>query len=147
MIERLPFYMVYQQGMDVKEMSPSKGLNEMNSSIWDVRYRNEENMTHHDYDYMKSAYPDTAKRIMPYVEEECDRLEYSGSMMFDEYPDHNQIRRQVLRVEERLKQNDGMIERDTKEQMRLRDLIEMLFYQEMHRRRRRRRRFKRHFIY
>ena len=27
-----------------------------------------------DYDYMKSTYPDTAKRVLPLVEEECDRL-------------------------------------------------------------------------
>ena len=25
-----------------------------------------------DYDYMKSTYPDTAKRVLPLVEEECD---------------------------------------------------------------------------
>ena len=40
-----------------------------------------------DYDYMKSVYPETAKRLLPFVEEECDRLEYEGSMMYDEYPD------------------------------------------------------------
>ena len=37
-----------------------------------------------DYDYMKSTYPDTAKRVLPLVEEECDRLEYSSSMIYDE---------------------------------------------------------------
>ena len=41
-----------------------------------------------DYDYMKSIYPDAAKRVLPYIEEECDRMEYDGSMMYDEYPDH-----------------------------------------------------------
>ena len=29
-----------------------------------------------DFEYLKSMYPDAAKRIMPYVEEECDRMEY-----------------------------------------------------------------------
>ena len=106
---------------------------------------NEEEADENDARLLKSLYPELARVIWPEIEDICDQLEYDGSVMFDEYPDHNQIRRQVLRVEERLKQNDGMIERDTKEQMRLRDLIEMLFYQEMHRRRRRRRRFKRHF--
>ena len=28
-----------------------------------------------DYEYMKSVYPDTAKRLLPFIEEECDRLE------------------------------------------------------------------------
>ncbi len=27
-----------------------------------------------------------AKRVLPYIEEECDRMEYDG-MMGDEYPD------------------------------------------------------------
>ena len=26
---------------------------------------------------MKSVYPGTAKRLIPYIEEECDRLEYT----------------------------------------------------------------------
>ena len=32
-------------------------------------------------------YPLMARRLQPYVEECCDRLEYEGSMMYDEYPD------------------------------------------------------------
>ena len=35
---------------------------------------------------MKSMYPMSAKKILPYVEEECDRMEYEGSMIYDEYP-------------------------------------------------------------
>ncbi len=40
---------------------------------------NDDRNARRDYDYMKSIYPDT--------EEECDRMEYDGSMMYDEYPD------------------------------------------------------------
>ena len=40
-----------------------------------------------DMDYMKSMYPDIPKKILPYVEEECDRQEYDNSMIYDEYPD------------------------------------------------------------
>ena len=32
-------------------------------------------------------YPETAKRLAPYVEEMCDRLEYEGGILYDEYPD------------------------------------------------------------
>lgn len=49
------------------------------------------NMTELDYerdmDRMKELYPEEAKRIQKLVEEECDQMEYEGSMMFDEYPD------------------------------------------------------------
>lgn len=36
-----------------------------------------------DLEYMKSLYPALAKRILPYIEEECDRMEYGtvSSMM------------------------------------------------------------------
>ena len=147
MIERLPFYMVYQQEMDVKETSPAKGLNEMNSRIWDVGYRDEENMTRHDYDYMKSAYPDTAKRIMPYVEEECDRLEYSGSMIFDEYPDQLQLRmlcrriyRKVLDKEYAIGERDGI-----ENKCWLFELVQVMTYHEILRRRSEYRRYRKNF--
>jgi len=55
-------------------------------------------MIRRDYNYMKSAYPDTAKRLLPFVEEECDRMEYDGSMMFDEYPDMLQLRLMCKRI-------------------------------------------------
>ncbi len=40
-----------------------------------------------DIDYLRSMYPDLPKRILPYVEEECDRMEYENSMVYDQYPD------------------------------------------------------------
>ena len=42
---------------------------------------NDDRNARRDYDYMKSIYPDTAKRVLPYMEEECDRMEYDGSMI------------------------------------------------------------------
>ena len=47
---------------------------------------NDDRNARRDYDYMKSIYPDTAKRVLPYMEEECDRMEYDGSMMYEENP-------------------------------------------------------------
>ena len=40
-----------------------------------------------DMQKLKEMYPDAAKEILPYIEEECDKMEYEGSVMFDEYPD------------------------------------------------------------
>lgn len=40
-----------------------------------------------DMERMKELYPEDVKKIQRLVEEECDKLEYEGSMMFDEYPD------------------------------------------------------------
>ena len=59
---------------------------------------NDDRNARRDYDYMKSIYPDTAKRVLPYMEEECDRMEYDGSMMYDEYPDRLQLRLMCRRI-------------------------------------------------
>ena len=36
---------------------------------------------------IKELYPNTAKKVLPYVEAACDRMEYDGSRMYDEFPD------------------------------------------------------------
>ena len=45
-----------------------------------------------DKERMKQLYPKEAKELQEYVEEECDKLEYEGSMMFDEYPDRMMLK-------------------------------------------------------
>lgn len=62
----------------------------------------EERIERRDYEYMKSLYPDAAKRILPYVEEECDRWEKPGSMIYDEYPDRLQLRLMCRRIYDRI---------------------------------------------
>lgn len=48
-----------------------------------------------DYDkdvtYMKQLYPKAVLQIQKEVDEECDKLEYDGSCMFDECPDKNHL--------------------------------------------------------
>ena len=107
MDQRLPFYMVYQMPV----------------------YGDDDRMFRRDYAYMKSAYPDTAKRLLPFIEEECDRLAYDGSMMFDEYPDKLQLRlmcRRIYDKAEKDEENPGGW---------LMDLIQVLAFQELCQRR------------
>lgn len=40
-----------------------------------------------DVEYMNKLYPKTFSKIQEHVEEECDKMEYDGSLMYDEYPD------------------------------------------------------------
>lgn len=62
---RMPFYMSYPvQNIYMTEMEYER-----------------------DMERMKELYPEEAKQIQKLVEEECDKMEYEGSMMFDEYPD------------------------------------------------------------
>ena len=51
-----------------------------------------------DWDYMKQMYPLTAKKLFHEIDEECDKLEYDGSCMFDEYPDKVYLSRIVDRI-------------------------------------------------
>lgn len=40
-----------------------------------------------DFSYIKSLYPSNVQKIQNEVDEECDKLEFDGSCMFDECPD------------------------------------------------------------
>ena len=97
-----------------------------------------------DLQVMKSFYSGTAMRIQNLVEQECDRMEYDGSMMFDDYPDKLTMRRICRRIKEKLPEEmeemEAMDRRDG-----LDDLIGVLLYNEMYRRRCRRRRCRRFF--
>lgn len=82
-----------------------------------------------DYDYMKSIYPDTARRLIPFIEEECDRMEYEGSMMYDEYPDKLQLRLMCRRIYDRASEGEESPGKW------LQELIEVMSCQEICRRR------------
>lgn len=107
MENKLPFYMAYPVPM-----------------LYD-----DDRNARRDYDYMKSIYPDAAKRVLPYIEEECDRMEYDGSMMYDEYPDRLQLRLMCRRIYDKAEKE----EKDPGTW--LMDLIEVMTYQELCRRR------------
>ena len=51
-----------------------------------------------DIDYFKQLYPRTVRQIQNEVDNECDKLEYDGSVMFDEYPDRVTIDKIVNRI-------------------------------------------------
>lgn len=44
-----------------------------------------------NYEYMKSLYPSLVRRVQKEVEDECDKLEHTGSCMFDEWPDRTSL--------------------------------------------------------
>ena len=97
-----------------------------------------------DLEQMKSLYPALAKRILPYIEEECDRMEYGNSVIYDEYPDRLQLRMMCGRIYENVRKNEERyleIEKDAQ----LKDLIELMLYQELYNRRCRNRRTRNQF--
>lgn len=55
-----------------------------------------------DIERMKELYPKDVKQILECVEDECDKMEYEGSLMFDEYPDRLMIEMVVDRIYQKL---------------------------------------------
>lgn len=51
-----------------------------------------------DYSYMKYLYPNLCSKIRDFTEEECDRMEYEGSLMFDDYPDKTALQRIARKI-------------------------------------------------
>lgn len=100
-----------------------------------------------DYEYMRSMYPNTAKRLVPYIEDESDRMEYEGSMMFDEYPDRLQMTLMGRRAYDKA-MKDGILGDESEEEINekwLRDLIDVMMYQEIYKRRSDHRRYRRKY--
>ena len=40
-----------------------------------------------DLRQLQFMYPETAKTLLPDIEDACDRMEYEGSLMYDQYPE------------------------------------------------------------
>ena len=84
-------------------------------------------------------YPLMARRLQPYVEECCVRLEYEGSMMYDEYPDRLSLLRKSQEVWEQAPKRENVGE-NSPDWEQIRDLIDVLLLQEMLVRRKKKRR-------
>lgn len=107
MNQKLPFYLAYPSPL-----------------LWD-----DDRINRRDYEYMKWMYPDVAKKILPYIEDECDRMEYDNSVMFDEYPDQLQLHFMCGRIYDKAKE---VVEEPG---AWLRDMITVMTFQEMYQRR------------
>ena len=104
-------------------------------NIWNSPERMEDEM---DSRRLQELYPIMARRLQPYVEEVCTRLEYPGSMMYDEYPDRLSLLRQAKSVWEEARAQENFEEPEPKWEQ-LQDLIGVLLLQEMLRRRKKNR--------
>ena len=108
----------------------------------------EDKIERRDYEYLKSMYPEMAKIILPYVEDECERYEYEESMIYDEYPDKLQLRLMSRRIYDRV-QNEAMKKAETGEweDRWTRDIVDLLLFQELMKRRNDRRRRRKRMIW
>lgn len=97
---------------------------------WEVDYR--------DYENMKEMYPYEVRMLSDLVEEECSRFEYAGSFMYDAYPDRLTLNRMCDRVCDNAL--DCKMPKDV-----MRQMVEVLLYNEVYRRRCNGRKCRRYF--
>lgn len=99
-----------------------------------------------DMEYMKSMYPEEVKRILPYVEDACDRMEYEGSMIYDEYPDMLSVRLMCSRICDQIRGVEAQQRNQEDErQGNIRNIVEVLLLHELMKRRTERRRRRRQY--
>ena len=85
-----PFYAPYQMQMQAGLPMQMQG-----NYLKEMEYEK-------DLDRMRELYPNEVKKIQKYVDEECDRMEYEGSLMFDEYPDKTMLSLVSKRIMDKL---------------------------------------------
>ncbi len=78
----LPFYMAYPMPL----------------------FYQEEDTVMRDLEYLQEMYPAEAKKYRKVIADVLDRLDYDGSMIYDEYPDRWQIYRLTQIIMDRIKE-------------------------------------------
>lgn len=108
-----------------------------------------------DLQRLQSLYPEPAVLLLPYVEEECEKMEYDGSQMYLTYPDREMLNQMVARIYEAVCGQFPPAEEPKRDEMLAmlscghfrkpgenwaEDMIRLMLLQEMHRRRCRKKR-------
>lgn len=113
----LPFYMTYPLPM----------------------YYQEEDSIIRDLEYLQQMYPAEAKKYQKTISGILDRLDYEGSMIYDEYPDRWQLYKLsgdiLARIRQEEEKEDPEKEASPERWEWLGDLIQILLFYEIYKRR------------
>lgn len=126
----MPFYMAYPMPM----------------------FGQQENTVMRDLEYMQQMYPKEAKHYQKLIAGILDKMDYEGSMIYDEYPDRLRLYRLAMDILDRVKREENRNEEfapdaDSPEKwQRIGDLIQILLFYEIYKRRHRDERFTHLFI-
>ena len=102
-------------------------------------FMNEEDSVLRDLEYLQEMYPRQAKDLQKRISSVLDKLDFEGSMLYDEYPDKWQIYRlvdtvvDILRREEEEKESPSHITEEKWEWIK--DMVQILLYYEIYKRR------------
>lgn len=91
-----------------------------------------------DLEYLQQTYPKEVKRYQRRIAEILDKMDYEGSMIYDEYPDCYSIRRMADTIINILRQEETDAaegERTAQEWKVARDMVQVLLCNEIYKRR------------
>lgn len=113
----LPFYMTYPMPL----------------------FYQEEDSVQRDLEYLQQMYPDEAKRYQRKVASILDKIDYEGSMIYDEYPDRMRLYQLAEDILNQIKREDmeetGKTEDNPEKWNRIGDMIQILLFYEIYKRR------------
>ena len=107
----LPFYMAYPLPM---------------------YYQQEDSVTR-DLEYLQQMYPAQAKKYQKIIAETLDRIDYEGSMIYDEYPDKWQIYRLTQMIMDKINKSED--ESSDMDSDRTAEFVQVLVFYEIYRKR------------
>ena len=105
----LPFYMTYPLPM---------------------YYQQEDSVTR-DLEYLQQMYPTQAKKYQKIIAEVLDRLDYEGSMIYDEYPDKWQIYRLTQMIVDKINKSED--EPSDMDPDRTAEFVQVILFYEIYR--------------
>lgn len=98
----------------------------------------EEDKVQRDLEYLQQMYPAEAKRYQKMIASMLDKIDYDGSMIYDEYPDRMRMYSLTQDIVNQIKreENAGESEKDNPDKWeRLSELIQILLFYEIYKRR------------
>ena len=102
-------------------------------------YYQEEDTATRDLEYLQQMYPAEAKKYQKIIAGILDKLDYEGSMIYDEYPDRWQMYKLAQDILERIRREEKSKNPDkeiTKEKWEwASDLVQIILFYEVYKRR------------
>ena len=98
-------------------------------------YYQEEDTAIKDLEYLQQMYPAEAKRYQKMIAGILDKLDYEGSMIYDEYPDRWQMYKLSQDILERIRREEESGNPAKEKWEWASDLVQIILFYEVYRRR------------
>lgn len=101
-------------------------------------FMREEDSVLKDLEYLQQMYPAQAKQLQKRIAEILDKMDYEGSMLYDEYPDKWQLYRlsdSIITILKQEEEEEDCAPAPPEKWEWMRDMVQLVLYYEIYRRR------------